>query len=155
MSDKLKIKIENKGEEVLIQFAGPIDEDSSFEDISKLSSQKIVFDFENVSLINSCGIREWINFIEALDSGISFSYINCRQIIIEQINMVKGFIREGSRVDTFYAPYYCETCDDEYKIHLNHNDIVDSKAPKVSCPKCSKEDIEFDAIEEQFFQFTK
>jgi anti-anti-sigma regulatory factor len=154
MSDKLSINIKEEEGSQRIEFTGPIDEDSSFDEISNLSSS-VIFDFENVTLINSCGIREWVKFIEGLDESISFSYVNCRQIIIEQINMVKGFIREGSRVDSFYAPFYCESCDTEFKIHLKYSQIVNGKAPSLKCEKCGAPELEFDAIEAQYFQFIK
>lgn len=155
MSEKLIINTKDSEEGKNIEFIGPIDEDSSFDEISNLGSNNIIFDFEKVTLINSCGIREWVKFIEGLDSEISFSYRNCRQIIIEQINMVKGFIRDGAKVDSFYAPYYCESCDKEFKIPLKYSQISERKAPVVNCPECEKNELEFDAIEAQYFQFIK
>ncbi|WP_127716668.1 hypothetical protein [Halobacteriovorax sp. HLS] len=155
MSDKLSINIKTENEAVIVLFKGPIDEDSNFDEISKITGTTVTFDFNEVTLINSCGIREWVNFIEKLDSSTTFSYINCRQIVIEQINMVKGFIREGARVDSFYAPYYCEGCDQEFKIHLKYTDVTNQEAPSVKCTNCEDTELEFDAIEAQYFQFIK
>ncbi len=155
MSEKLIINIKDVDGGKIVDFLGPIDEDSTFDEILNLDKGNITFDFEKVSLINSCGIREWVQFIESLGEGTTFSYINCRQIIIEQINMVKGFIREGAKVDSFYAPYYCESCDKEFKIHLKYSQVLDAKAPAIKCPECGDSELEFDAIEAQYFQFIK
>ncbi|OUR96275.1 hypothetical protein A9Q84_07915 [Halobacteriovorax marinus] len=155
MSDKLTTKYDIDGDTAIVYFKGMIDEDSEFETIKGLSNKTYIFDFDEVSLINSCGIREWVNFLETIPKDVSLTYRNCRQIIIEQINMVHGFIRTGACVESFYAPYYCESCDEEFKVHLKSVDVKDSKAPVVTCSKCQKSELEFDAIEQQYFQFIK
>ncbi len=155
MSEGLNIKTSHEDDNLVVTFSGLIDEDSSFESIENKLNGNVIFDFEEVSLINSCGIREWVTFLESVDKGTILTYRNCRQIIIEQVNMVHGFIRDGARIESFYAPYYCEECDQEHKVHLNVADVKDGKAPEIKCPKCKTADLEFDAIEEQYFQFIK
>ena len=79
-------------------------------------------------------------------------YNNCPQIIIEQINMVHGFFRKGAVISSFYAPYFCEKCNKEQKIHLKTEQIKNKKAPKMECPNCG-DNMDFDAIEAQYFNF--
>jgi len=151
MSDKLNIEVlveETKG---LINFTGQIDEDSDFSSIKALNCSTLTFDFNEITLINSCGVREWINYVESLEHNIEIIYKRCPQIVIEQINMVHGFIRKGTKVESFYAPYYSEDNDDVVKILLNASDIIGGKAPTKSSE--SGEELEFDAIEAQYFQF--
>ncbi|PIK13789.1 hypothetical protein [Halobacteriovorax sp. JY17] len=155
MSEGLKITTNQVEDTLVVIFSGLIDEDSNFSSLEDKIKGQVVFDFEEVSLINSCGIREWVNFLESVDKSAKLTYRNCRQIIVEQVNMVHGFIREGATIESFYAPYYCESCDKEFKIHLKVSDIVNSKAPSANCPDCAGEELEFDAIEEQYFQFIK
>ena len=155
MSEGLNITTSQVEDQLVIVFSGLIDEDSSFAEIEGKVQGSVVFDFEGVSLINSCGIREWVNFLESVDKSAKLTYRNCRQIIIEQVNMVHGFIRDGATIESFYAPYYCESCDKEFKIHLKVSDVVGGKAPVEKCPDCSNKELEFDAIEEQYFQFIK
>lgn len=139
------------GDTLNIELIGNIDEDSDFSEIIGAQAGKINFNFSKVEMINSCGIREWIKFLDQVDSK-QVNYEDCPQIIIEQINMVHGFIRAGSKLLSFYAPYYCENCDKESKIHLRSDQIHDKKAPKVNCPYCGNE-AEFDAIEASYFNF--
>jgi len=134
-----------------VQLIGSIDEDADLSEILETKASHINFDFNQVELINSCGIREWIKFLDLL-SCESVQYENCPQIIIEQINMVHGFIRPGSRLKSFYAPYYCEECDQERKSHIMSSDVKNKKAPKVNCPDCGNE-MEFDALEASYFNF--
>jgi DNA-directed RNA polymerase subunit RPC12/RpoP len=66
--------------------------------------------------------------------------------------MVHGFFRKGASIQSFYAPYYCESCGKENKIHLKADQVKNRKAPKMECPKCGEE-MDFDAIEAQYFSF--
>jgi hypothetical protein len=142
--------VDNK---VMTEFTGSIDEDANFGEIEKVQEKEYNFDFDKVTMINSCGIREWINFIEKLPGDSKIVYKNCPQIIIEQMNMVHGFIREGAVIESFYAPYYDEETDNEHKILLKASQVVDGKAPAIKSPEGN--DMEFDAIEEQYFSFLK
>lgn len=139
-------------DELHVELIGSIDEDADFKDIQGLAQKSISFDFNQVSMINSCGIREWIKFLEGIPERTIVSYHNCPQIIIEQINMVHGFFRKGASINSFYAPYFCESCNKEQKIHLKASDVKNRKSPKVECPKCSN-GMDFDAIETQYFNF--
>ena len=139
-------------DELYVELIGAIDEDSDFKELSGLEQNNIVFDFDKVSMINSCGIREWIKFLETIPEKINIVYRNCPQIIIEQINMVHGFFRKGASIESFYAPYYCEKCGKENKMHLKSDQVKNRKAPKLECPTCG-EDMDFDAIEAQYFSF--
>lgn len=139
-------------DELNVELIGSIDEDADFKELLGLEQRNISFNFDKVSMINSCGIREWIKFLEKIPETTHVVYNNCPQIIIEQINMVHGFFRKGASINSFYAPYYCEKCGAESKIHLSASQIKNRKAPKIDCPKCGSE-AEFDAIEAQYFSF--
>lgn len=151
MSEKLLINTRITGDEAYVELVGVIDEDSVFDKIKNLQMNKFIFDFNKVSMINSCGIREWIKYIQELD-GAQIKYVNCPQIIIEQVNMVHGFIRKGIVVESFYAPYFCSNCDTEKKILLKSSEVSNFKAPVKQCNTC-KSNLEFDAIEKQYFTF--
>lgn len=134
-----------------VELIGSIDEDADLSEIIESKADKVHFNFNQIELINSCGIREWINFLDKLNCSL-ITYESCPQIIIEQINMVHGFIRPGSRLISFYAPYYCPKCDEESKMHILTENIKNKKAPKVNCPHC-QEEMEFDALETSYFNF--
>lgn len=151
MASKLEINNRISNDTVYIELDGVIDEDAVFDKIKNLKMSKYVFDFNKVKSINSCGIREWIKYIELI-GATDITYVNCPQIIIEQANMVHGFIKKGIVVESFYAPYFCESCDDEKKVLLKSTDVVGGNAPVKSCVKCNSE-LEFDALPKQYFQF--
>lgn len=151
---RLQINKQILQDELNVELIGAIDEDSEFKELIGLEQKQISFDFNQVNMINSCGIREWIKFLEMIPSSTNVTYNNCPQIIIEQINMVHGFFRQGASINSFYAPYFCESCDKEVKVHLTADKVKNRKAPKMECPKCGS-DMEFDAIESQYFSFLR
>src|SRR5690606_32007662 len=87
-------------DELNVELIGAIDEDADFKELTGLEQKQISFDFDKISMINSCGIREWIKFIEMIPSRSNIVYKNCPQIIIEQINMVHGFFRQGATIES-------------------------------------------------------
>lgn len=151
MSNKLTVTTNVLTDHLEAHFEGIIDEDANFDKIKSLGLKKYIFDFEKVKLINSCGIREWIKYLDELKS-VEIIYRNCPQIIIEQINMVHGFIKKGTVVESFIAPYFCESCDDEKKVLLKSHEVINLQAPIKKCMKCNS-DLEFDAIPKQYFAF--
>ena len=154
MSAELEIHTQLIEDQVVVELKGSIDEDSDFSKIESLEGKAYIFDFDKVEMINSCGVREWISFIEKLPENAKIIYKSCPQVVIEQINMVQGFIRKGARIDSFYAPYYSEEKDEVQSILLKASDIVDGKAPEMKDPNTG-EVLEFDAIEAQYFNFLK
>jgi DNA-directed RNA polymerase subunit RPC12/RpoP len=150
---RLTINKQILDDELHVELVGAIDEDTDFKELAGLEQKTMIFDFKQVNMINSCGIREWIRFVESIPGSTKLIYDNCPQIIIEQINMVHGFFRKGAEIRSFYAPYFCESCNKESKIHLKTEQIKNRKAPKVECPNCGSDDMEFDAIEAQYFAF--
>lgn len=151
MANQLNLNVQIQGETATISLSGVINEDAQFDKIQSLNLKKYIFDFDKITLINSCGIRDWIKFLQSLGS-VEIQYENCPQIIIEQINMVHGFITPNTKITTFYAPYFCDKCDAEKKIKLKASDILMGKAPVETCPNC-KDILEFDALEKQYFHF--
>lgn len=140
-------------DELIVELIGAIDEDSDFKELLGLEQKSISFDFNQISMINSCGIREWIRFMDKVPENSTVIYKNCPQIIIEQINMVHGFFRKSSLIESFYAPYFCENCNKETKVHLLSSQVKNRKAPKMSCPHCQEDAMDFDAMETQYFSF--
>ncbi len=153
---KLKFQINVDGDKRMIAFTGAIDEDFVFDSILENKGTHYLIDFNELKMINSCGIREWIRFVEQLGPSIQIEYYNCPQIIIQQMNMVSGFLSSNATVKTFYAPYYCEDNDEEKHVLLKSEDIKNNQAPQVFTEvDGEKAEMEFDAIEEQYFKFLK
>lgn len=154
MSQKFDVELTINNGVASVKLAGRMDEDMDLEKIKAVSEPQVNFDFKEVESINSCGIRDWINFLGEIPKSHGIIYKNCPQVIIEQMNMVKGFLPSNSKIESFFAPFFCEACEHEEKILLTPEQINDKKAPHdISCPKCSSVGMDFDAIAAQYFHF--
>lgn len=153
MNSNLKVDKEEVDGSVVYHLSGQIDEDASFEEMAVTSGKKIIFNLDQVNMINSCGIRNWVEFQSKIDQSVELIYQNCPQVIIEQLNIIKGFIRDGGIIESFYAPYYNNNTDTEVKILIKPNEVVDGKAPIKT--DVDGNELEFDEIEQQYFNFLK
>jgi anti-anti-sigma regulatory factor len=152
---KLEVGRQIKDGTCYLSFKGCIDEDFNFEQLTQEKLAKYLIDFNQVEMINSCGIREWILFLEKLGKESQIIYVNCPQFIVQQINMVEGFLNKNSAVHTFFGPYYCEECDNEKKVLIKTAEMIkqnELKAPAIKCDSCEN-NMEFDAHEKQYFSF--
>ena len=102
-----------EGSDVLLAFKGQIDEDASFSGLELDGVAKVILDLNEVSAINSCGIREWIKWIRTAPDGSQITYKNCPKVIVDQINMVAGFLPDNAAVESFYVPYYSDDSGNE------------------------------------------
>ena len=153
---QLKFHIEQQDQTLLIKVEGSINEDLQIEKLSHLKASQMIFDVDNVKMINSCGIREWIRLIESFGSAVKLEYIKVPQIVIQQMNMISGFLSKNASVTTFYAPYFIEDLDEERQVLLRADEIKNFKAPAQNADvDGTNYKLDFDAIEEQYFRFLK
>jgi anti-sigma regulatory factor (Ser/Thr protein kinase) len=154
MTDReFDVSIDYSPEITTFKFSGSINEDFTFNNLIGERSNKYIFDLESVNLLNSCGIREWIKFINELPEDCEIEYHHCPTVVVLQMNMVKGFLTANAKVISFYAPYYDEEADEEIKVLLKTEQVNDGKAPEVKNDEGN--DLEFDGIEATYFKFLK
>jgi len=149
-------ELQENGNILTIILSGKIDESSNYSAIKVDAFEKLIVDFNSVTSINSCGIREWINFLLAI-SNKSVIYKNCSKIIVDQMSSVNEFLTPNTKVESIYLPYYCEDCDLEAVTLHNLSEIYkDNKwiIPEKKCSGCNN-DMEFDEVPEIYFQFMK
>jgi hypothetical protein len=153
---QLIFNIEGQDGALMVTVTGSINEDLQIDKLTHLKGASIIFDLDKVKMINSCGIREWIRLIESIGGETKLEYIKVPQIVIQQMNMISGFLSKNAKVTTFYAPYFIEDLDEEKQILLRTDEVKDFKAPKMSTNVDGTDyALDFDAIEEQYFKFLK
>ena len=154
------LKIDSDGGAVTQKWnlEGTIDEDSAFPVEPLAGVHRLVLNFEGIKTINSCGIREWIRWQQQIPPSMVMEFHNCPKPIVDQINLVKGFLPPQAEVKSFYVPYYCEETDFEQNVLFRYgvefqdgqvmapNDVVDPK---------TGDSMEMDVIEEKYFHFLK
>lgn len=149
-----KHELVKDGDTLIVNLTGNIDESSDFSNIKNNEQKKVVFNFDKVHEINSCGIREWIMLLSTLKDK-EIVYQNCTKMIVDQMSTVNGFFTPKTQIESIYLPYYCEECDEEAMLNVKLKDILADKQIKIPekiCGKCNAK-MEFDEIVKQYFNF--
>ncbi|MBT4761744.1 MAG: hypothetical protein HOO06_08625 [Bdellovibrionaceae bacterium] len=160
----MNMSVEKIDDKLEISFFGEISEDVALEPLSFTGINTVVFDLEGISLLNSCGLRTWILWIREIPSETVKKFKNCPRIVVEQMNILEGFLPKNSVIESFYIPYYCDDCDKEYnKLALEGEDFVagsmDSNMGVALseipvCKECGEE-MELDVVPLSYFKFLK
>lgn len=153
---KLDVKSEKSGDRLNLTLAGTIDEDIDFNQIPISGHQKIDVQMSGIKSINSCGIREWIKWMGTA-AGAEITWHECPKVIVDQINMVDGFLPMKAKVMSFFVPYYNDEAGSEKNILFRYGN--EFKEGSVNAPESVKDedgnDMEMDIIESKYFKFIK
>jgi hypothetical protein len=154
-SVSLTWRIDEDAGTITVTFFGDIDENADLSALRASLHGKVVFHMENIHRINSCGVREWVNFIRDLPRVSELTFIRCSPVTVTQLNMIYNF-RGPAKIESIYAPYICENCDSEKEelIDLNEQfpDRVIGDLPVFVCSQCG-EPMEFDDIPDRYLSF--
>jgi hypothetical protein len=156
MAFAINSKVE--GATVMVSVTGNVDEDAGFQPVDVGTATAVVLDLNGVTAINSVGIREWIKWVKAFPPTAQLSVRNCPKIIVDQINMVAGFLPPGTRIESFYVPYYSDaTGSEKMVLFVNGREFKDDGSIDFSAEikDDSGEVMEMDVIEAKYFKFLK
>jgi len=153
---KHEIKIEKSGTQYNVSVFGVIDEDVDFNNFSLAGAARIDLKLGNIKSINSCGIREWIKWIGTAGSA-QVNYIECPKIIVDQINMVQGFLPTNGKIQSFYVPYYNDESGSEKSVlfTLGKEYTETSLTPPGDVKDDEGKPMEMDVVEAKYFKFIK
>lgn len=159
-----RIEAELGNDSIVIRPSGLINEDVNFgnvvEFINGLHKKhgQMLFDLGGISRINSCGVREWLIFLQWAQSRYRCSFVKANEPIIELASSIPSVLgKPGTPVDEIEAPFFCSKCDKRELFNLNAASCGRVNAltiPKLNCTQC-KGPLEFDGIEEEYFSFLK
>jgi len=155
LSVPLSWRIRERAGFTTVEFIGEIDENADFSDLKTRLKGQVVFHLAEVRRINSCGVREWVNFVRELPQVTELIFSHCSPAIVTQLNMISNF-RGPARIRSFLAPYVCERCNREeerlidVRQHFAGGDLT--RAPEFRCERCQSP-LEFDDIPERYFAF--
>ncbi len=157
MGAKFSSELAAQGGVVSLKLRGVVDEDNELTSIEgQLSAGVTVLDLADIERINSCGVRDWVNWLGRIEKiGARLVFVNCSPAIVAQMNLVHNFSASGI-VKSFYAPYFCPRCNKERLLRLETKDLV-HQTPITSAPTCRCDDcdgpMDFDDMEESYFAF--
>lgn len=147
--------IDRRPEATMVKFIGEIDENADFAELRHRLEGPVVFHLGSIRRINSCGVREWVNFVRDLPGVTELTFTNCSPAIVTQLNMIYNF-RGNARVRSFYAPYVCENCNLEVDKLLEVEELFPEgridRLPEFVCERC-QDPMEFDDLPERYLSF--
>jgi hypothetical protein len=143
-----------EGEWLRVELRGEIDENADFSELRSTLRGNVELRLEGITRINSCGVREWVNFVRGLEGVRALWFSRCSPPVVLQLNTIYNF-RGRARVSSFMAPYVCEAChSDEYKLLDVAEHFPDRRAhvPAFRCKKCGGVMV-FDELPERYLSF--
>lgn len=151
---KFDIKLVKDNDRTTLHLVGVIDEDVDFTKFSLSGYPSMEIDLSLVKGINSCGIREWIKWIRTAGEA-PITYIKCAKLIVDQINMVDGFLPATGKVRSFYVPYYSDKNGTEKNILFQYGTEFSESGviPPESVLDADGSPMEMDVIEAKYFRF--
>jgi anti-anti-sigma regulatory factor len=155
MSHKFQSSIQHRSDVSYVKLGGVIDEDNELADlVDKIPVGTAVIDLGEVERINSCGVRDWVNWLSKLENnGTRSVLIECSPAIVAQINLVNNFTGNGV-VKSFYVPYFCPECDEEKVLLVEATDMgpPPHEPPTCRCDECDLV-MDFDDMPDSYFAF--
>jgi hypothetical protein len=146
--------LRREGERLFVELRGEIDENADFSELKHSLRGEVELVLEGVTRINSCGVREWVNFVRSLTQVRSLAFSRCSPPVVLQLNNIFNF-RGRARVISFMAPYVCEMCRaDEYKLLSVQEHFPDRGAtvPGFLCRRCGGVMV-LDELPERYLSF--
>ena len=114
----------------------------------------VVLDVAGIRRINSLGVRAWVDFMKLLrDRKVMFR--RCSPSFVDQLNTVIDF-RGGAGVESFLAPYVCESSGNVFYEELTVGKDVRkgeyAALDRRPCNECA-EPLVFDDLPERYLHF--
>lgn len=120
MDRQFHLDINRVGEEIHFNLSGPIDEEASFPSTDMTGIQSVYIDLDAITVINSVGIRLWLQWIKTF-AGVRSVFIDrAHKAMVLQFNMIEGFLPSHAVVRSIYVPMYCERCDHQAEILIEN-----------------------------------
>src|SRR5439155_1098751 len=155
MSQKFQSSVQHRGDMSYVKLGGVIDEDNELgELVDKIPTGTAVIDLGEIERINSCGVRDWVNWLSKLEAnGTRSVLVECSPAIVAQINLVNNFTGNGV-VKSFYVPYFCPECDEEKVLLVEASDMgpPPHEPPTCRCDECDLV-MDFDDMPDSYFAF--
>ena len=138
-----------------VSLGGVIDENADLALLTTLGSRPVRVNMRGVRRINSFGVRSWMDVIRKIPHDIRLTFVQCPSPVIDQCNMVAGFLGHGI-LESFYAPMACSECDEQLDqlFETATCRANGGKLPETPCPRCSRP-MEVDDLEEQYLLFVR
>jgi hypothetical protein len=132
-SAKFEVKLAQIDETVLIEFAGPMGEKSTFPSVDS-QIRTLTIDLEMVNYVNSFGIQRWVSWIRDLHRSnpkLVVRLLKVPAFMAKNIGFVREFLPKTFTFDSVFVPVYCSECEKEGPpILVRRGDDLEALRPK-------------------------
>lgn len=151
------------GDAIEVFLEGPISEKTEIFDIKIQNFKDIKLNMAKVTFINSIGVKNWISWTMKMATGAKLTLEECPYVIVNQVNIVHGFVPKSTVITSFFAPFLCDECSHEQVLKLEHGVHYkyaqhqlphEVNLPEVICAKCGAV-MEPDFMVDKTFGFLK
>lgn len=147
----LTVTVEKSGEDVVVTFDGMLNEESSIPDLDKNIQGRLILKLEKLTMINSIGCRTWLTWIRTLNPKQGIVLERCSSVFIGQVSVLKGFAPQDSKLESFFLPYHCDSCDHDANILFQAGQDTHIEV-ELPCPKCG-DVMECDVVAQTYQRF--
>ena len=155
-STPLSWRIKERPGFTTVEFTGEIDENADFSELRRQLRGAVVFRLSDIHRINSCGVREWVNFVRDLPNVSELTFSHCSPAIVTQLNMIYNFLGPATRGS---VPSTRRTCarsatrrsrSSSTSTRTSRTPVGDP--PEFVCDTC-KQSLQFDDLPERYLSF--
>lgn len=156
-----EFKCVETNDQLVVKVIGDISAGTEFPAVALKAHQKMTFQMEDSGYINSSGIQSWIKWFKILqekNATTTFTFQMLPSNYSHSAYQLRGFLPQRSKVESFLAPYFCESCEKAFnftfvkganwKSNWTRDDLIEN-IKTAPCPKCKKGS-KIDAIPEVF-----
>jgi hypothetical protein len=151
VSGKLQIRTKTEHDGIHVFFSGPLNEDASLQIVQAQPDSKLHLHLDELTMINSAGIRKWLQWVGG-HIGESWQVWGCPPHLINQLNMIQGFLPTKAKVQSFYVVYYSVITNEQFKLLIDRDKWDQENAIEVPVDSLGNP-MEPDFLEDTFFKF--
>lgn len=164
LKEDMKFKIFSSPKDCTIHFSGAINENSDFSGMDLGAAKVLILDLHGVTSLNSMGLRNWVNWVKGVKNKMQLHFRQCPRVVVDQMNVLQGFLPMGAVVESFFVPYHCDACQHEENYLATRGKdymegTVDTRDGIVMpetrpCPVCAAQ-MDWDIVPLKYFSFLK
>ncbi len=153
---RLRIEWSSSDAGDLVVLNGQLDELCELAAFTQRLGKNVTIDLEQVSFVNSIGLREWVRTLRALDQrGAHVTLSRCSEAVVHHMNMILA-ARGRAAVDSFHMPYHCDFCDRHISVCVSVAEHLDTfrhmQVPEQRCAGCGRA-MEMSEMPETYLMF--
>jgi anti-anti-sigma regulatory factor len=137
---KIKTIVDNRGDLSAVTLIGEMTEETDFRPlVNEIRGDRVEVNLEGITRINSCGVREWINFVNALErDGKAVLLERCAPVVVTQMTHLTNFAGSRGTIGSAMAPYFCPSCESEEKMLVTLGKQQPELPEERPCPACGE-----------------